>query len=336
MLPLPQSFTVAWRAACSSSTLGVDEYTGQTMTTTSALRPPIRVGLIRCDTHGAYYGALMAPHDPLRLRSPLTAGAPARYSWQTGGAHFYFYTNYADPGQMTVDFVGGFRLARVWDEYPDAAASLAAVFDDPPRVCRSFAEASDDVDLVFIADCNGDGSDHLSLARPGLEKGVATFVDKPLAYTIEEARAIVELAAERGAPFASASILQALPAAAQFGDRLEEVGELQFGTVQGGGLTLAGQIHTVCLALHIFGDGVRGVRAMGDGAPHTIHLDYGQRPDRPRLRFGPAAASLSAATSVGSGTAPFTPVPTDRREPFTLRPWAISSFPSAPPPSCVR
>ena len=53
---------------------------------------PIRVGLIRCDTHGAYYGSLMAPHDPLQLRSPLAAGATAHYSWQSGGAHFYFYT----------------------------------------------------------------------------------------------------------------------------------------------------------------------------------------------------------------------------------------------------
>lgn len=34
----------------------------------------ICVGLIRCDTHGAYYGALMAPNDPLRLRSPLAPG----------------------------------------------------------------------------------------------------------------------------------------------------------------------------------------------------------------------------------------------------------------------
>jgi predicted dehydrogenase len=249
---------------------------------TPAQSSPIRVGLIRCDTHGAYYGALMAAHDPLRLQSPLAAGATGHYSWQSGGAHFYFYTNYSDPRQMTVEAVDGFHLARVWDEHEDAAECLAAVFDEPPLVCNSVDEVSDDVDLVFIADCNGDGSDHLQLARPGLEKGVATFVDKPLAFTTDEARTIVELAANHGAPFASASILQALPGAAQFSNRLAEVGELQFGTIQGGGLTLAGQIHTIGLALRIFGDGVVGVRAMGEGEdPETIHLDYGSQPGRP-------------------------------------------------------
>jgi predicted dehydrogenase len=245
---------------------------------------PIRVGLIRCDTHGAYYGALMAAHDPLRLRTPLAAGATARYSWQAGGAHFYFYTDYGDPGHMTVDAVDGFRLTRVWDEHADAAECLAAVFDEPPLVCSSAEKVSDDVDLVFIADCNGDGSDHLQLARPGLEKGVATFVDKPLAFTTDEARSIVTLAADNDAALASASILQVLPGVTQFSRRLAEVGELQFGAIQGGGLTLAGQIHTICVALQVFGNGVLGVRAMGAAGPDTIHLDYGpareQRPVR--------------------------------------------------------
>ena len=50
----------------------------------------IRVGLIRCDTHGAYYGPLMQEHDPMRLQMPLPIDRPARYSWQHGGAHFYF------------------------------------------------------------------------------------------------------------------------------------------------------------------------------------------------------------------------------------------------------
>ena len=96
---------------------------------------PIRVGLIRCDTHGAYYAGLFADHDPLRLQRPLSSNDPARYSWQTGGAHFYFYTNYASPAQMTVERVDGFALARVWDEHRDAAECLASVCHDDPRVC---------------------------------------------------------------------------------------------------------------------------------------------------------------------------------------------------------
>ncbi|MBT3345621.1 MAG: Gfo/Idh/MocA family oxidoreductase [Gemmatimonadetes bacterium] len=241
----------------------------------------IRVGLIRCDTHGAYYGSLMAAHDALRLQRPLEEGQAGRYSWQTGGAHYYFYTDYADASRMTVDAVDGFRLCKVWDEHADAAQCLAAVFTEPPQVCACVEDVSDDVDLVFIADCNGDGSDHLRLARPGLEKGVATFVDKPLAYSVEDAHQIIGLATQHQVPLASASILDALPDAARFARRLDEVGDLQFGCVQGGGPSLAGQIHTISLAQRIFGDGVVRVRAMGDGGPNTIHLEYGDRNDRP-------------------------------------------------------
>ena len=243
---------------------------------------PIRVGLIRCDTHGAYYAALCARHDPLRLQQPLPPDRPGHYSWQHGGAHFYFYTHYADPRQMSVDFVEGFRLARVWDEDRAVAECLAAVFADEPEVCDDFAAVSDAVDLVFVADCNGDGSDHLELARPGLEKGVATFVDKPLALTGADARALIRLADAHGAPLTSISILRALPKAELFARRLAEVGEVQFGSVQGGGTAMAGHVHAASLALGLFGNGVESVRAMGETELQTVHLGYGDRADRPR------------------------------------------------------
>ena len=243
---------------------------------------PIRVGLIRCDTHGAYYAALCARHDPLRLQQPLPPDRPGCYSWQQGGAHFYFYTQYADPRQMSVDFVEGFRLARVWDEDRAAAECLAAIFTDEPEVCDDFSAVSDDVDLVFVADCNGDGSDHLELARPGLEKGVATFVDKPLALKGADARALIQLANAHGAPLTSISILRALPKAELFTRRLAEVGEVQFGSVQGGGTAMAGHVHAASLALALFGNGVESVRAMGETELQAVHLGYGDRADRPR------------------------------------------------------
>ena len=242
---------------------------------------PIRVGLIRCDTHGAYYAALMAAHDPLLLQRPVPFEQPARYSWMHGGAHFYFYTQYSDPRQLSVDAVDGFALTRVWDQHRDAAACLARICGGEARVCDSFEEVSDGVDLVFVADCNGEGEDHLDLARPGLEKGVPTFVDKPLAKSYGQARAMLDLGQQHGAPVASLSILRTLPHAGRFARRLDEVGEVQFGSVQGGGTSLAGHIHAVSLAQHIFGGGIETVRSMGETPLQTVHLDYGGRADRP-------------------------------------------------------
>lgn len=242
----------------------------------------IRVGLIRCDMHGAYFGALMAQHNPLKLERPGDPQRQKHYSWQSGGAHFYFYTHYAAPEQMTVEFVEGFELVKVWDEHRDAAENLAEVWEGNVQVCDHFEQISDGVDLVFIADCNGDGSDHLELATPGLEKGVPTFVDKPLAYDTAGARAIIALAQKHRAPLASISILRALPAAARFARRLDEVGGVEFGSIQGGGTQMAGHIHAASLALHLFGDGVEEVRCMGEMELQTVHLSYGERADRPR------------------------------------------------------
>jgi len=243
----------------------------------------IRVGLIRCDTHGAYYAVLMDEHDPLKLRGPgLTHERRTRYSWQDGAAYFYHYQRYANPTRMTSRRVPGFRITRVWDHRRDAAEVLSEVFYGKPEVCDTFAEVSDDVDLVFIADCNGDGSDHLKLAAPGLRKGVPTFIDKPLACSLEDALAIVRLAEETATPITSLSILRTVPQAERFRQRFDEIGGANFGIIKGGGSILAGQIHAISLAQHIFGDGVRSVSCMGEQPLAFIHLDYGRRHGRPR------------------------------------------------------
>ena len=70
----------------------------------------IRVGLIRCDTHGMYYGPQMAKHDPALFDLPTPWEPDPRHSWMRGGNHYYFYTNYGDPRQMTAPVVEGFEV----------------------------------------------------------------------------------------------------------------------------------------------------------------------------------------------------------------------------------
>lgn len=242
----------------------------------------IRVGLIRCDTHGMYYGPLLAEHDPLLFRQPAPKGAKTSYTGQAGGNWYYFYTHYADPTQITVETVDGFELVKLWDKDRSAAEMAARVFYGRPDVCDSFEQVSDDVDLVFIADCNTEGHDHRELATPGLIKGVATFVDKPFAHTLEDAGAMLDLADRHGAPLVSMSILHASPAATRFRNRLPETGGVSFGTISGGGTTLDGLIHAIGLAQHVFGGGVETVRVMSGPDQTSVHLDYGRKPDRPR------------------------------------------------------
>ncbi len=150
-----------------------------------------------------------------------------------------------------------------------------------PRCCDRFEQVSDDVDLIFIGDCDLDGSDHVELARPGLEKGVATFVDKPFGGTLANAKKMLDLANAHDAPIYSQSMCVAMPETARFRDRFSEIGQLTCGTVQSPGREIAGQIHGTCLTHFLFGDEVREVRAMNVPRQLMVHLDYGDRPDRP-------------------------------------------------------
>ena len=243
---------------------------------------PIRVGLIRCDTHGMWFGPQMEDHDPRLLERATEDPELQQYeTWLRRGVHYFFYTHYSAPERMTAPRVEGFRIVKLWDERRAAAEVAAKVFHGRPVVCESFDQVSDDVDLVFIADCNGDGRDHLELARPGLRKGVPTFVDKPLAHCLEDALAMVRLAAAHTTPLLSLSILQTNPATARIARRLEEVGRVSFGTVTSFSMHPAALIHAISIVHHVFGTGIRTVRSVSAPQHTALHLDYGSRDDRP-------------------------------------------------------
>lgn len=243
----------------------------------------IRVGVINCDLHAIYYTVRMDKHDPLMLMGPDLIGNEKRRKdcWLRGGAHFYHYTRYSDRLQMTARQVKGFRIAKIWDADREIAEVACRLFYGRPTACDRIEEASDEVDMVLIADCNGDGSEHLKWATPGLKKGVPTFIDKPLAYDIKDALAIMRLAKRHRTPVLSLSILRTVPQATQFTKRFDEIGGAYFGTIKGGGASMAGHIHAISLAQHVFGNGVKSVECMGRSPLGYVHLNYGDRPDRP-------------------------------------------------------
>lgn len=258
----------------------------------------IKVGLIRADSHGIYYAALMDDIDPLLLLKPPTTQTRPPYSWMRGRYHRLFYSQ-SNPTQRTAPFVGGCDIVKVWDESEDAARTFAQVLRGEPRVCASFEEVSDGVDLVLVADCNYDGSDHLKLAAPGLKKGVPTFVDKPFAFDLKDARAMVDLARASGAPLYSRSILSELPQVERFRQRITENGNADFGFVRGGGPTFDGQIHGLALALALFGGGVNRVDSMGDTPLAHVLLSW--KPGSGSPTNGVVLSCMSGGTGPESG-----------------------------------
>ncbi len=76
------------------------------------------------------------------------------------------------------------------------------ILDDPAALFGK-------IDAVLIEAV--DGSVHLERAKPFLEKGIPTYVDKPFACSLADARAMVDIAEQKHVPIMSSSSLRYAP-----------------------------------------------------------------------------------------------------------------------------
>jgi hypothetical protein len=171
----------------------------------------IRLAMLRCDTHCYYYAMLFAPCDPLLVE---------KYNKIV----HYYATDWYNPARVTLPVHHDFEVVKCWDPDFKRAEQFSEAFLGRPKPCHLMEELAEGVDAVFIANCDGSGSDHLKLAAPFLRKGMPTFVDKPFASTLKDAKAIVSLARKHKAPLYNSSILSEVIAAENFKRRFAEIG----------------------------------------------------------------------------------------------------------------
>ncbi len=167
--------------------------------------------------------------------------------------HFIRFLNLEDrhPGHRAVALSGGRT-----DHNQELAAygGLDLIVDEP-------ADLIGQVDAAIV--CNRDGGLHRQAAEPLLRAGIPVLVDKPLATTIEDAAALLEVAEETGSTLISASALRFVPEMTQFGTEHPDHGRLRHLHVVGpadpdseyAGLFFYG-IHHVETALQILGNPV--------------------------------------------------------------------------------
>jgi virulence factor len=87
------------------------------------------------------------------------------------------------------------------------------------------------IDAVMIE--SQQGARHLERARPFLEAGMPTFVDKPFAGDLAGADAIIDLARKHGAPLMSCSALRYDPTITAALARQDELGKILSADVWG-------------------------------------------------------------------------------------------------------
>ncbi|MEU6014834.1 Gfo/Idh/MocA family oxidoreductase [Streptomyces sp. NPDC047515] len=155
----------------------------------------------------------------------------------------------------------------------DALAStggIAKIVDEPTDLLGL-------VDAVIVADRHG--ARHRDQAIPFLVEGLAVFVDKPLACSVEDARAIIDTALAHDAPLTSFSALRWIPDADALAARSARGGTPHVVVTSGpadpdgeyGGIFFYG-IHPVDLALRLAPGEIRDVRT--DSTDTTVTASF--------------------------------------------------------------
>ena len=118
----------------------------------------IRVGVIRCDTHGYYFGAQMdAAH--------VVPDKLVEYDYIVA----HYYQNIYNPLDLQkLPKVSGFEIVKCYDYDRTRAEHCAKTFSGRPQVCDSPEEMVAGIDAIFIADCDGGGDARERARQRGL------------------------------------------------------------------------------------------------------------------------------------------------------------------------
>jgi predicted dehydrogenase len=159
----------------------------------------------------------------------------------------------------------GARLVAVIDKDAERAKSMA----EPLGVAHA-TELTPDLGDVAAVTVAVPTVCHLAVARPLIERGIAVLIEKPLAGTPEEADEIAALAAKHGAIVAvghTERFNPAVQAVSRLGVRpkfveTHRISPFTFRSADVG-VVMDMMIHDIDIVLHLVGQGVRSVDAVG-------------------------------------------------------------------------
>ncbi len=177
----------------------------------------------------------------------------------------------------------GMKPTRVWDADPAVARELAEATG--ATAVEAPERAGEDVDGVLITEAMPDR--FLDLAAPFLEAGVRVFLNRPFAGSVADAKAIVRLAEERGAPIYSASALYHTPEGDAAREALPGLAPLRLFNMTGASDSLIWYLpHSIEALVAVLGTGVETVQAVSlhrrpeapdrAGAPVVVYIEYAE------------------------------------------------------------
>ncbi|QDP95381.1 Gfo/Idh/MocA family oxidoreductase [Microlunatus elymi] len=231
----------------------------------------IRVGIVGTNTsHAGVYAGLINGSEQ---NAPVSPDARVVGVWSSGR-----------PG-LSGDHHGGPTLAEQF--------RIDSVVEDPSELIGA-------IDLAVVLDDFQGGALHAELARPFLEAGVATYVDKPMTLSVQDAVDLFALAGRTGAPLMSCS---ALRFAAELETlRSDAVGPVRLISAVGPGDWFNYGVHTVESLVALQGAGAQSVQQIhGEGRDVTVITGAdGPRAVVTTLRDAPTSFQLTAHGSAGT------------------------------------
>ena len=193
-------------------------------------------------------------------------------------------------GRMHVRDFG--RIMNVERRFP--GVEVVAVWGEPENIAytRQYAQAGaiprlvdDPSDLLDMVDAavivHQHAQYHVAAARPFVDAGIPTFVDKPFCYRVPEGRDLLELARYRGTPVTSFSMVGFGPEVDDMAAQVRALAPVSHAVIAGrsdihsphGGVFFYG-IHVLERLFGVFGDDVETVRATRHRDQTTVHLCY--------------------------------------------------------------
>jgi len=126
------------------------------------------------------------------------------------------------------------------------------------------------------------GSDHWKYAKMTIEAGLPTFIDKPLAASVADARKIVDLAKRKRVPITNFSTVKFGDAMRGFKSDLKKIGRVKAVIISGPGSTrdpfdgiFFYAVHQVELMLDAFGHAVKSARGVDRDGTLVAAVTYG-------------------------------------------------------------
>jgi predicted dehydrogenase len=172
----------------------------------------------------------------------------------------------------------GVEVLYVWGE-TDAFAKNAMDKGRIPYVVKDPKEMMGKIDALIVD--HRSGRYHLQAAKPFVEAGIPTFVDKPFCYRASEGKKFLEMARKHGTPVSSYSMFAQSKEIADIKKQVSEIEEINQVVMYGpvdveskyDGIFYYG-IHITQQMLNIFGDDIEKVRISRNGKNANATVAY--------------------------------------------------------------